>query len=715
MQANVLVEIKAKNLDNVFTYNIPDEISNLVKVGVRVIVPFGRQTIEGFVMKVGNIETDYKLKDIISVKDSEEVLTEELIELGKYMSKKTLSSLISCYQTMLPKALKASFKTNINKKYETYVKLIDENYVPKTSAQAKIIEKLSTTNLKKDLVDISLSAYKTLLKNNIIVEDKKEVYRLDDAIDSNYKKVILNKEQQNVVDTVLTNKDKFTPYLLHGVTGSGKTEVYMNIIDNIIKEKEVIVLVPEISLTPQFVSIFKSRFGSTVAIMHSGLSDGERYDEYRKIKEGKVKIVIGARSAIFSPFKNLGLIIIDEEHTDTYKQDNNPKYDAIDIALKRAKYNNIPLLLGSATPSIESYTRSHLGVYKLLELKNRINKNMPRVELVDMKNEIRKGNKIFSKKLIEAIKDRLEQDEQIIILLNRRGYATTVMCQDCGYIMKCPNCDIPLTYHKKYNKMNCHYCDYNTYKILKCPNCNSKNISSFGLGTEKLEEEIKKLFHVEVLRMDIDTTSKKNSHAKILEDFRKKKANILVGTQMIAKGLDFEDVTLVGVINGDATLNIPDYRSGERTFDLLNQVAGRSGRGQKQGQVIIQGFNLDHYSIRYAKVHDYKSFYNEEMNLRKKLNYPPYVALTLIKIVSNDYEYALKEAKKIKSFLDRNNIKALGPSSSNMLKVNNKYYIQIILKYKKLESVYKYLQEIKDIYKSNKKVNIDIDINPKRI
>ena len=715
MQAEVLVEIKAKNLDNVFTYNIPDNLLDFIKVGVRVIVPFGRQTLEGFVMRIGNIKTDYKLKDIISVKDSEAVLNDELIEIGKYMSKKTLSSLISCYQTMLPKALKASYKTNINKKYEIYVELLDKKFVGKTEAQQKIIKELKKEKNKKDLIKMSVSAYKTLLKNNIIREKKEEIYRLNYNNIENSKKIKLNNEQQKVVDTVLQKKNKFIPYLLHGVTGSGKTEVYMNIIDNIIKEKDVIVLVPEISLTPQFVSVFKSRFGSTVAIMHSALSDGERYDEYRKIKEGKVRIVIGARSAIFSPFKNLGLIIIDEEHTDTYKQDNNPRYDAIDIAIKRARFNNIPIILGSATPSIESYTRAKLGIYKLLELPNRINKNMPVVKLVDMKNEMRKGNKILSESLLEAIADRLDKKEQVILLLNRRGYATTVMCEDCGYIMKCPNCDIPLTYHKKYNKMNCHYCDFSTYKLEKCENCNSENISSFGLGTEKLEEEIKNKFKTTVLRMDVDTTTKKGSHAKILNRFRNKEATILVGTQMIAKGLDFENVTLVGVINGDATLNIPDYRSGERTFDLLNQVAGRSGRGKKTGEVIIQGFNLDHYSIRYAKEHNYKSFYEEEMSLRKKLNYPPYIDLTLIKVVSADYESAKKEATKIKQFLDRNKVKALGPSSSNMLKINNKYYIHIILKYKKLENIYNYLKEIKQIYKNNKKINVDIDINPKKI
>ena len=675
MQANVLVEVNIKDSDTLFTYNIPDKLTDKINVGYKVIVPFGRRKVEGFVIDIGNFDTEYELKDIYDVVG--EVLTPELIYLGKYMSKRTLSSLISCYQTMLPKAIKASIKTNINKKYEIIVRINNNSYSAKTDAQRRLLDKLKNTNLKKDLVGISLSAYNTLLKNNIIVEEKKEVYRLTDDIKLENSKIKLTDNQQSVVDSVLSCKNLFTPFLLYGVTGSGKTEVYMNIIEDIIKEKEVIVLVPEISLTPQFVLIFKKRFGNNVAIMHSGLSDGERYDEYRKIKDGKVSIAIGARSAIFSPFKNLGLIIIDEEHTDTYKQDNNPRYDAIDIALKRGKYNNIPILLGSATPLIESYTRAKLGVYKLLELPNRINKTLPTVELVDMKDEIRKGNKIISSKLKDSINNCLERDEQVILLLNRRGYSTTVSCEDCGYVMKCPNCDIPLTYHKKHNKMNCHYCDYTTYKVNTCPECGCCNISSYGIGTEKLEEFIKNMFNVNVLRMDVDTTKNKGSHKRILESFKNGDASILVGTQMIAKGLDFENVTLVGVINGDATLNIPDYRAGERTFDLLNQVAGRSGRGKKSGKVIIQGFNLDHYSIKFASLHDYKSFYKEEMNIRHQLLYPPYIDITLIKISSSDYNMAYSEAIKIKRYLDNNNVKSLGPSNSNMVRINNKYYTKV--------------------------------------
>lgn len=714
MEAKVLIELKAKNIDKTFTYNIPDILEDKVKIGTRVLVPFANRKLEGFVLEIGKYKEDFNLKSIISVIDDDPVLTSELITLGYYMSKKTLSPLISCYQTMLPNALKASVKTKINKKYETYFELIDFNYKPKNDVQNRVIESLkSGSKLKSDIVSISTSAYKTLLKNNVIKEIKKEVYRLSsNDIDEDNIPVLTN-DQKNVIDRVLEFKNTFKPFLLHGVTGSGKTEVYMHIISEVIKNKEVIVLVPEISLTPQMVNNFKKRFGSTVAIYHSALSLGERYDEYRKIKEGKVKIVIGARSAIFSPFKNLGLIIIDEEHTDTYKQDNNPRYDAIDVALKRAKYNNIPVVLGSATPTIESYTRAKLGIYELLTLNKRINNLMPQVYLVDMKDEIRKGNKILSSKLIDCINACLNKNEQVILLLNRRGYSTSVMCTECGYIMKCPNCDIPLTYHKSHNKMACHYCEYSTYKIKECPECKSNKITSYGLGTEKLQEEVEKIFNIKTLRMDIDTTTRKGSHEKILNSFKKKEASILIGTQMIAKGLDFDDVTLVGVINGDATLNIPDYRSSERTFDLLNQVAGRSGRAKK-GEVIIQGFNLEHYSIECAKNHDYLSFYNREISIRKKLNYPPFVSIVLIKISSVNYDKCYSEAYKIKRYLERNNVNFLGPSNCNMTKINNKYYMQIIIKYKHLKVIYRYLKEISDMYKISK-VKIDIDINPKKI
>ena len=721
MYIDVLVELKTQKIDKTFTYLVPSNLIDKITIGKRVLVPFGSQKLEGFILnKKDKVEVDYKIKEIIEIVDENPVLNEELLELGKYISTKTMCNLISAYQTMLPAALKAHKDFIVNKKYLTYIKLVDNTYIPKNDNQKEIINKLKDRMiLKSELTKISQSSINTLLKNKVIEEIKEETYRLENISNINDKRVILNEEQQLVVDTVTNDLDHFNPYLLHGVTGSGKTEVYMNIIEKVLKKgKEVIVLVPEISLTPQMVNIFKSRFKDSIAILHSALSDGEKYDEWRKIERKEVSIVIGARSAIFAPFTNLGLIVIDEEHSDTYKQDNNPRYNAIDIAIKRAQTYSCPIILGSATPQIESFTRAKKGIFKLLELKNRVNKSMPTVSVVDMKEEIKKGNRILSKELIDNINKVLDNDEQVILLLNRRGYSTTISCKECGEVIKCPNCDISLTYHKNGNKLNCHYCNYTTFKPKKCPSCNSESITNMGMGTEKLEEVINETFpKAETIRMDIDTTRRKGSHEKIITDFRNKKYNILIGTQMISKGLDFEDVTLVGVVNGDATLNIPDFRSGERTYSLLNQVAGRSGRTKKDGRVIIQCFNTDHYSIEYASKHDYINFYKEEMSIRKKLGYPPYFNLCLIKLVSSDYNMLVEESNKIKKHLDNNtsDVIILGPSASVIPKIYNKYYMQIILKYKNIKQVYNELKFIQDKLRLNNKVSIDIDFNPKKI
>ncbi len=716
MVAQVLVELKIKSIDQTFDYNIPLELEEKIKVGIRVLVPFSNQTLEGFVMSVKKDSDFSKLKDIIDVVDDDVILNEELINIGNYISKKTLATKICSYQSMLPRGLKASKKNKVSKKYITYIHLIDEEYIGKNEKQKELLEKLKKESINKTELSEYASAIKTLLKNNVIEEVREEVYRLNskqEACDTTLK---LNEEQQEAFKTVMNSKNSFEPFLLYGVTGSGKTEVYMHMISEVIKEsKSAIVLVPEISLTPQLVGNFKRRFGSKIAVLHSGLSDGEKYDEWRKIARNEVSIVIGARSAIFAPLTNLGIIIIDEEHTTTYKQDSNPRYNAIDVALFRGKYNNIPVVLGSATPSLESYTRALCGVYKLLTLKKRVNNNLPNVSLVDMASEIKKGNRIISKMLREKIEERLKNNEQVLILLNRRGYSTTVSCHACGYKVICPNCDVPLTYHKKTNTMKCHYCDYTTYKPIECPDCGSKDINQFGLGTEKLEEELEKIFNnARIVRMDVDTTSSKGGHERIFNDFKNHKYDILVGTQMISKGLDFSLVTLVGVINGDASLNIPDFRSSERTFSLLNQVAGRAGRGEKKGEVIIQGFNLNHYSILKAKQHDYIGFYNEEMNVRKILKYPPYYNLSIIKIIGVNYDECYVEANKIVKYLKDNlkDVIVLGPSNCFMPKMNNKYFIQITLKYKKSPNLLKSLIFINQKYLSNRKLKVEIDINP---
>ena len=548
---------------------------------------------------------------------------------------------------------------------------------------------------------------KTLLKNNVVKEIKLEKYREIKRESSKYKNFELNVEQKNAVKNILDTDKDVT--LLYGVTGSGKTEVYMELIDHYLKlGKKAIVLVPEISLTPQMIDRFLSRFDKNIAILHSRLSDGEKYDEYRRISRGEVDIVIGARSAIFAPLSNLGIIIIDEEHTTTYKQENNPKYNAIDVAIERARTNNAKVVMGSATPSLDSFARCYANKYNLVEIKTRANnKELPKVEIVDMNLEKNKMSH-FSKKLIEEINNTLDNDEQVILLLNRRGYASFITCSNCGYVSKCQTSDMN----------RCHYCGYAEKRLEICPKCHENSIKSLGYGTEKIEEELNNILKdkARIVRMDFDTTGTKGAHERIINDFRNKKYNILLGTQMIAKGLDFQDVTLVGVINADTSLMIPNFRSSEYTFDLLCQVSGRSGRSEKSGKVIIQTYNKDHYSIRYAKNHDYMSFFKEEMNIRKKLNYPPYTYIISIKIISSDYEVAKKEAEELKVKLENNiNSEVLGPSIGSSFRINNTFRFGIIIKYKKDDSIVPYLKKCIEYYKNNNKVRIDIDFNPVNI
>lgn len=719
MLADVLIEISAKGLNKTFSYLIPDNL-NVIK-GIRVLVPFGKKVIEGFVLDIKEREeTNYELKEIIETIDDVEVLNSEMLELGHFISKKYFSGLISAYQTMLPVGLKAKKNKRIGINYDIYYYLNNNiNELAFTKKQLEIIKHFKNNGLiKKEDFNYSISVLKNLIAKNVICIKKVPKYRINKTNDSISRNIVLTDKQMNIVDSIYSKKSTFSPFLLHGVTGSGKTEVYIELTKKIIRDnKEVIILVPEISLTPQFISRFEEAFGNNIAVLHSGLSDGEKYDEWRKIKNKDVSITIGARSAIFAPFENIGLIIIDEEHSDTYKQENNPKYSAIDVALHRGKKHNCPVVLGSATPSIDSYTKCKLGIYTLLELKSRVNACLPKVYTVDMKNEIKKGNKIFSEILSKKINECISNNHQAIILLNRRGYSTTISCHDCGVRLTCPKCDIPLTYHKNGNYLLCHYCNYRTYKPKICPNCKGKSIDEFGIGTERLEFEIKKTFEkANVIRMDTDTTTKKGSHEKIIDDFKHQKYNILVGTQMIAKGLDFDNVTLVGVINADSSLNIPDFRSAERTYNLLSQVAGRAGRGSKNGEVYMQGFNMNHYSISAACMHDYKSFYNTEIKIRKQLNYPPYFNLCVLKTSYKNENELIDENDKIIKYLTdmTKDCIILGPSPCSISKVNNIYYYQIIIKYKKRETINEQLKFLYNYY-SGKKIRFDIDVNPYHI
>ena len=725
MVCECLVELEHVFIDKTFTYKINKEQLSLLKVGMRVVVPFGKQTLEGFVLKIyenKDVSLENKLKEIISIVDTYPILNEELLTLGKYISKTTLCSLMTSYQAMLPKALKAKKKVNMTPKYDTYICInygMYNNDIKFNASQEKILELLKENKkVKKEVLNkISVSSVNTLLKKNILLEEKEENYR-HNLINEEKIKFNLNEEQQKVYKEIFNSINTNETFLLYGVTGSGKTNVYMKVIEDVIKNnKTAILLVPEISLTPQIIKRFTSYF-SNIAVLHSGLSDGEKYDEWRKINEGKVNIVIGARSAIFAPLKNIGVIIIDEEHSQTYKQENNPRYNAIDIAKERCKYHNCPLILGSATPSLESFARAKKNVYKLLELKNRYNNNtMPKVEIIDMNKEFKKASGYFSNTLIDQIKETLERKEQVILFLNRRGYSSFLTCSSCGYVEKCPNCDISLTYHKSSNMLRCHYCGYATKRKKSCPKC-QEEFKDYGIGTEKVEEELKSLIKdAKIIRMDVDTTTTKNAHAKIINSFLEEKYNILVGTQMIAKGLDFPNVTLVGVLNADIGLNFPDFRSSETTFSLLNQVLGRSGRGNKEGKVLIQTFNPEHYAIAYTKNHDYLGFYNEEMKIRKILKYPPYYYICSIKIISKDYNLASKSSYDVVNYLKQNikNEIILGPSVCNVFKLNNNYRFQIIIKYKDVNNILEYLTNIEHHYFNKKDIKVEIDFNPLKL
>ncbi len=728
MYVKVIIEIGVKAVDKEYVYKVPTAFLDKIKVGVRVKVNFGTQLLEGFITEIiNNYEGNILVRDILEVVDDTPILNEEMFKLADYLVNKTLCSKISAFQVMLPKALKAKNKTNMHKKFNKYIVLNSDinqvnDYIAscKYNSQKEILNKL--LNEKKVLITSLSSGIKTLEKKGLIKIIEEEVYRYNIIKDNDFKKVSLNSDQERVVEKIISNLNISKTFLLYGITGSGKTEVYLEVIDNVLKEgKNAIMLVPEISLTPQIVQRFVNRFGNNIAILHSGLSDSEKYDEYRKIKEGLVKIVIGARSAIFAPFDNIGAIIIDEEHTPTYKQDEtSPRYDAKDVAIWRSKYHKCPLILGSATPSLESFARAGNHVFELLTLTRRpAGSVLPQVHIVDMKEEVKRGNFVFSKLMTDKINEKLGKNEQIILLLNRRGYSSMITCSDCGYVEKCPKCDISLTYHKTSNTLRCHYCGFYKKKTDKCSSCGSSNIKDYGMGTQKLEEELKQKFpSANIIRMDMDTTSKKGAHEQIIKDFGRHKYDILVGTQMIAKGLDFPNVSLVGVLNADMSLTIPDFRSAERTFQLLSQVSGRAGRGDIQGEVIIQTYNNNHYSIVFAKNHDYLSFYKEEMKIRKSLSYPPYYYITLVNISCKDYELGFAHADKIGKYLRDNLEKTtiiLGPTMANMFKINNVFHYQCIIKYQRDNKLSKVLKEIDDIYKIESKVNVSINVDPTRL
>lgn len=627
-------------------------------------------------------------------------------------------------------------KEKVNKKMIRYVKSLvtTDNYFvfkeqlrPNALRQHQLLEQLKTTPREtvtfyreKELLSTHL---KTAEKNGWLSFEEVESYR-DPFENHDFPKTLpwqLNTEQQQAVSRILAAEaqGEATTFLLEGITGSGKTEVYLQSIAEILnKGKTAMMLVPEIALTPQMVQRFKSRFGKAVAVLHSGLSQGEKYDEWRKIERGEAQVVVGARSAVFAPLQKIGLIIIDEEHEATYKQEDTPRYHARDLAIWRSQYHHCPVILGSATPSLESRARAQKKRYELLYLTQRAHENaqLPSVTIVDLKEEYaQKNTSTFSRLLQEKISNRLQQKEQIVLLLNRRGYSSFMMCRDCGYVLPCPNCDISLTLHMDVKKMRCHYCGHQENIPKKCPDCQGEKIRYYGTGTQKVEEELQERFpSARILRMDVDTTRKKGAHEKILKAFEEQEADILLGTQMIAKGLDYPNITLVGVLNADTALNLPDFRSSERTFQLLTQVSGRAGRGAKPGEVIVQTFNPEHHSIVLAQAQDYEAFYQQEMILRHQSGYPPFYFTVKITISHPAEQVVAKKsyqiAEQLKNSLSPES-RILGPTPSGIARIKNRYYYQIILKYKHEVHLHRMLREILETSQSEQRKNLYVSID----
>ncbi|HSQ89655.1 primosomal protein N' [Romboutsia sp.] len=824
--AKVVVRSNTINTDNLFTYKVPDFLTNELNIGHRVLVPFGRgnKPTEAFVFEIiDTIDENIKIKEIVDVLDENPIFKIEDLELVNWMKNRYLCTYIDCINLIYPKGYKLNnykvvrlhervnklseyefkeflstlnepqqkildfiinnkgkikidklkhiqninslldrmakkdivslhweYKDHKNEKKICYVALtidndeVDEyiktNKINLGSKQREVVNFLKNNhnveiNDVMDLLNVSKKSITSLHDKNLITLELKDYYRNPENIySSTYKNIRLNSEQKYAINKITSQmfEEYKKPYMLHGVTGSGKTEVYMEVIDYALNQGlDSIVLVPEIALTPQTISRFKNRFGDIVGVFHSQLSEGQKHDVYKAIKAGKIRILIGARSALFAPFNSLGVVIIDEFHETSYKSEKSPKFSAIEVAKYMAVKNNISLVLGSATPSIDEYYKAENGEYELIEIKCRANnKPLPKIEVIDMKSELNNGNKsIFSITLQNEIDEAIKNKNQVILFLNRRGYASFVSCRKCGYVFQCENCDISLTYHKGKNIGRCHYCGYEKEIPKECPECSSNYVKPFGVGTQKIEEELKTIFtQARVLRMDKDTTSKKGSLEEILNKFKNKEADILIGTQMLSKGLDFDNVTLVGILSADMILNFPDFKSFETTFQLVTQVSGRAGRSDKEGKVILQTYDTDHYAIRRAINYDYEGFYQDEIKIRRAFGYSPFNNMISV-VISGENEKLVKQNAQnmydsIIYLLQNRGINnfdfILGPNPCSISKINQNYRWQILFKDDDIEinllkGIIKYICITKRDVVFNKEVNISIDINPNSI
>lgn len=728
LYAGIVINKEAMAVDKLFTYKVPTALEKNIQVGFRVKIPFGKNNsvLDGFVFSLDwqEQQESYNIKEIIKLCEDFPVLSMESINLIYAMRNRYLCTFMECIKTFLPSGLLKGQKIKTEKRIvaalEPTGRYSKENYINIYNL-AKDNPCLYTKSQFADTFSLSTSSINSMISNGFLSLESEIVNRYDSKDYKNYEEKKLNSDQENIFNEILHSKEK--TFLLHGVTGSGKTEVYMHLVSIMLEEgKDSIVLIPEIALTPQMVERFKGRFGNDIAVFHSKLSEGQRFDEWMRVFNGRIKVAIGARSAVFLPFKNLGLIIIDEEHENSYKSETDPKYNAKEIAFMRKEYNHCIVLLGSATPSVETYYSAKLGNIKLLELNKRADgASLPIVDVVDMRDELAAGNiSILSNKLKEALNECISNKEQAILFLNRRGFSTFVSCRKCGYVFKCKNCDISLTYHAHKNYLECHYCGYKERISKTCPSCGSKYVKYFGSGTERLEEEIRNMCKdIRILRMDYDTTRKKGSYEEIYENFKEGKGDILIGTQMVAKGLDFKGVTLVGVIAADLSLNIPDFRSQERTFQLLTQVSGRAGRGNKLGKVVIQTYSPEEYSIEKSAINDYKGFFQKEISIRETLGYPPFTKILIVNLSSKIEEklkYHFQNISKVlhEGLKEYKNIIILGPSPCDITKINDYFRWKIIIKGDITNNLAQYIKTVVyDCLKNDyNNIRISLDINP---
>ncbi|NCB48517.1 MAG: primosomal protein N' [Clostridia bacterium] len=652
MIAEVIVNVESKIAGKPFDYVVPNEMK--VTVGERVFVPFGNRKIDGYIVSTKDTSTydSSKLKEIIKKEDKQPLLSENMVKVCFFMQNKFYIRLGDAIKLFLPPFSKSG---KIKAKMTEYVKL-NVDTLPNLSKSAKkqleillFLQEKNEAKQSEISSKFGLSPLKTLIEKGYVSKYYLHENRSpENKFKVEKKDIVLNSQQIDAIDTII--KSKYQTFLLHGVTGSGKTEVYINCIqDALRKGKTAIMLVPEISLTPQMFARFKNAFGDTVAILHSSLSQGERFDEWNRLKDGKAKIAIGARSCIFAPIQNVGIIVIDEEHDSSYYSESNPRFHTHEVARYIAYLNNCPLILGSATPSVESFYLAKQGEYRIIRLTNRANeKELPAIEIVDMLGEIRSGNTgVFSQKFLNELDNCIKAGHQAMIFINRRGFSSFVMCRECGYVPKCEDCDVSLVYHKEDNMLKCHYCNKRYKALTKCPKCGSPSIRFGAVGTQRVVEELKNMFEVPIFRLDNDSTQNKNSYIDILENFNHTSPSILVGTQMIAKGHDFNNVTLVGIVDADVSLNVSDYRAIERTFSLITQVSGRAGRSESEGKVILQTYYPKHFAYRCASTYDYGAFFKKEISLREVAHFPPFVSLLRVLVMSEFEKKAEEETHAI--------------------------------------------------------------------